>query len=266
MRLLISRLALLCMGLIVVGLGLARVSHADVEQADALAIWLFDEGNGKDCADSSGNGHDGIFNGDVKWDKGKFGDAILLDGVSSHVVAGIVELPNNSFTATLWVNMPDVPTEWVHVLENGSLDHGNWWGAFRLELGAEEGKFYVSLGDGAQSLDNGADGQPIGWKSGKWEHLAVTYDGSRCRIYLNGVEVDGYDANADITAGAGTVIIGCLAGQRRYYNGLVDEVAIFDPALDVDDINLIMTMGIIGSFPVSPAGRLATTWSYIKNQ
>jgi hypothetical protein len=46
----------------------------------------------------------------------------------------------------------------------------------------------------------------------------------------------------------------------------VDEVAIFGSALDVDDINLIMTMGIIGAFPVSPAGKLATTWSYVKSQ
>ena len=78
--------------------------------------------------------------------------------------------------------------------------------------------------------------------------------------------MDGFDASTDITAGAGTVIIGCMSSQSRYYSGLVDEVAIFDPALDVDDINLIMTMGIIGSFPVSPAGRLATTWSYIKSE
>lgn len=266
MRLFIARLALPCIVVIVFSLGFAGISYAKVELGEALAIWLFDEGEGDVCADFSGNGHDGALTGDVRWDTGKFGDAILLDGISGHVVAGIVELPNNSFTATLWVNMPDVPTEWVHVLENGSLDHGNWWGAFRLEPGAEEGRFYVSLGDGAQSLDNGANGQLIGWKAGQWEHLAVTYDGSRCRIYLNGAEVDGFDASTDITAGAGTVIIGCMSSQSRYYSGLVDEVAIFDPALDVDDINLIMTMGIIGSFPVSPAGRLATTWSYIKSE
>jgi hypothetical protein len=266
MKLLIAQVILLCIGVIVVSLGLVGISHANVELADALAIWLFDEGSGKVCTDSSGNGHDGTFTGDVKWDKGKFGDAIALDGLSGHVVAGIVELPNNSFTATLWVNMPDVPADWVHVLENGSLDHGNWWGSFRLEPGAEEGRFYVALGDGVQCLDNGANGQLIGWKTGQWEHLAVTYDGSRCRIYLNGAEVDGFDANVDITAGAGTVIIGCLSSQSRYYSGLVDEVAIFDPALEADDINLIMSMGIIGAFPVSPAGRLATTWSHVKSQ
>jgi hypothetical protein len=248
------------------GLAFAGMSIAKVELEEALAIWLFDEGKGDVCADFTGKGHDGTITGDVKWDTGKFGDAILLDGISGHVVAGVVELPNNSFTATLWVYMPEVPAGWVHVLENGSLENGNWWGAFRLEPGAEEGRFYVSLGDGAQSLDNGTNGQLIGWKAGQWEHLAVTYDGSRCRIYLNGAEVDGFDANLDITAGAGTVIIGCMSSQSRYYSGLVDEVALFDNALDVDEINFIMTMGIVGSFPVSPAGRLATTWSYIKSQ
>jgi len=103
MRLLIVRLILVCIGTIVISLGFAGISHADVELADALAIWLFDEGEGDVCADSSGNGHDGIIKGDVEWDIGKFGDAILLNGIDGNVVAGIVELPNNSFTATLWV-------------------------------------------------------------------------------------------------------------------------------------------------------------------
>jgi hypothetical protein len=160
--------------------------------------------------------------------------------------------------------MDDVPADWVHVVENGSLDHGKWYGSFRLEPGAEEGRFYVALGDGVQCADNGANGQLIGWETRKWEHLAVTYDGAKCRIFLNGTEVDGFDTDVDVTAGVGTVIIGSLAAESRFYNGLVDEFAIFNVALSADDINLIMNKGLIGAAPVLPAGKLETTWSSIK--
>ncbi len=259
------RLALACVFVFSIGLMLSSLADAAIDPETVVAMWLFDEGDGEIASDSSGNGHDGVFNGNVDWAKGKFGEALLFDGTNAYVNAGEVLLPKNSFTVALWVYMDDVPTGWVHVVENGSIEHGNWYGSFRLEPAAEEGRFYVSLGDGVQSLDNGANGQIIGWKIDKWEHLAVTYDGSKCSIYLNGIEMDGFDTNQDVTTGAGTVIIGSLAGTSRFYNGLVDELAIFDMALNEEDINFIMSRGLQGAFSVYPAGKLATTWSGIKN-
>ena len=260
------KLALVCVFMLSVGLMLNSLADAAVDPETVVAMWLFDEGDGEIASDSSGNGHDGVFNGNVNWAKGKFGEALLFDGTNAYVNAGEVLLPKNSFTVALWVYMDDAQADWVHVVENGSIEHGNWYGSFRLEPAAEEGRFYVSLGDGVQSLDNGANGQSIGWKIDKWEHLAVTYNGSKCSIYLNGIEVDSFDTDPDVTAGAGTVIIGSLTGTSRFYNGLVDELAIFDMALNEEDINFIMNKGLQGAFSVYPAGKLATTWSGIKNQ
>jgi len=260
------RLTLIFVFVISIGLMLNSLADAAVDLETVVAMWLFDEGDGEIASDSSGNGHDGVFNGNVDWDKGKFGDALRFDGTNSYVNAGEVLLPENSFTVALWVYMDDVPTDWVHIVENGSIEHGDWYGSFRLEPGAEEGRFYVSLGDNVQSVDNGVSGQLIGWKIDKWEHLAVTYDGSKCRIYLNGDEVDGFDTDPDVTAGAGTVIIGSLTGTSRFYSGLVDELAIFDLALSEDNINSIISKGLQGAFSVYPAGKLATTWSGIKDQ
>ena len=48
-------------------------------------------------------------------------------------------------------------------------------------------------------------------------------------------------------------------------DGLVDELAIFSIALGADDINVIMSKGLQGAAPVSQAGKLAATWSSIKN-
>jgi len=42
-----------------------------VTDAEAVGIWLFDEGNGKTVRDASGNGHDGDIVGAVEWADGK---------------------------------------------------------------------------------------------------------------------------------------------------------------------------------------------------
>ena len=43
-----------------------------------VAVWLFEEGNGKTAKDASGNGHDGEFAGSPKWVKAKFGTGLEL--------------------------------------------------------------------------------------------------------------------------------------------------------------------------------------------
>ena len=56
-----------------------------------------------------------------------------------------------------------------------------------------------------------------------------------------------------------------MSQQSRFYNGMIDEFTIFGTALSADDINLIMTSGIVFLSPVFPAGKLVSTWSHIKN-
>jgi hypothetical protein len=231
-------------------------------------MWLFDEVSGDTTVDGSGNGHDASLMGNVTWPQGqgKFNGALQFDGIDSYLDAGIVPMPSNSFTAIFWAYMEE-QSGWVHILENGFLE-STWNCSFRIEAGVEVGQFYVALGDGTQVVDNGQDGEIIGWEADNWSHIAVTYDGAKCRIYLNGSEATSFDCNLDVTGGSGTLLIGCNRGNRRYYKGLLDDVALFSVALEADQINDIMNNGLMleASSVVDPAGKLATTWSHIKSQ
>ncbi len=56
-------------------------------------------------------------------------------------------------------------------------------------------------------------------------------------------------------------------GSGEYYNGLIDEFAIFNVALTEDDIKTIMDKGLaraLGIAAVSPSGKLTATWGSIK--
>ena len=48
--------------------------------ADAIGVWLFDEGAGEIVKDVSGNGHHGEIVGEVAWSEGKFDNALEFDG------------------------------------------------------------------------------------------------------------------------------------------------------------------------------------------
>lgn len=58
------------------------------------------------------------------------------------------------------------------------------------------------------------------------------------------------------------VRIGRWGGARgEYMEGLIDEVAIFNTALDEAEIQEIMNTGLAHILAVAPAGKLAATWA-----
>ena len=48
-----------------------------------------------------------------------------------------------------------------------------------------------------------------------------------------------------------------------FFNGVIDEVAVFSGELDEDDIETIMN-NMEEFLPVSPLGQLTTTWGKVK--
>ena len=52
----------------------------------------------------------------------------------------------------------------------------------------------------------------------------------------------------------------------RYFNGILDEVGIFNEALSEETINEIMMDGLQTVLAVAPSGKLATVWGQIKMQ
>ncbi|HVT80344.1 MAG TPA: hypothetical protein VHM90_06770, partial [Phycisphaerae bacterium] len=75
---------------------------------DSLLAWKFDEGNGAQTADSTGNGNTGIFHGGVSWyTPGRSGYCIQLNGVDGYVDCGNNPQTNltGDMTFSAWVKM-----------------------------------------------------------------------------------------------------------------------------------------------------------------
>jgi hypothetical protein len=88
----------------------------------------------------------------------------------------------------------------------------------------------------------------------QWVHLAFTYDGGMLRIYMNGTETASFVVTGDMIASTLNVAIGNVnASDDRYWNGLLDDVRIYDQALSSVEIADLATQGGGGGTSPPPA-------------
>ena len=103
-----------------------------------------------------------------------------------------------------------------------------------------------------------------------WYHAALTFDGMTLALYLNGEKATSAGGGGEIIYDNMPVRIGLsssIPGAWSAFDGLIDEVALFNTALTQEDIQVIMNEGLavaVGVFAVSSAEKLATTWGGIR--
>ncbi|MFN3821348.1 MAG: LamG-like jellyroll fold domain-containing protein, partial [bacterium] len=82
----------------------------------------------------------------------------------------------------------------------------------------------------------------------RWHHLAGTYDGRVMRLFLNGQEVASLEVQGNISPYNTDLFIGRLGNVGvDYYNGVIDEIRIWNFARNIDDIRRTMNSRLIGN-------------------
>jgi len=252
---------------------MATASYAALTLDDAVGIWLFDDiEDAQDdiTADLSGKGNDGTLNGFPEVVAGKFGEAILFDGGDDYVNCGNDAILNlNTFTVSFWVSVP-TSQGWNHIVSKGSHvaggEHGSVnWGV--MMRSAEVRFLFETYQDtdwkGLSSANVPED---------QWQHLVATYDGDKMEFFLNGTSIGNSTGNKMELDASRNFVIGAKATNgdpSSYFNGSIDEVALFKEILTLEDIQSLMNEGIAEALnlaAVLPAGKAITTWADIKEQ
>ncbi len=248
-------------------------AHAKIDPASIIGVWLFDEGRGDTARDSSQNNNDGTIEKGCKWVQGKFGQALEFDAKDEYVKIPPSPLFNpQTFTFTFWMfpytiggnNPPGKGTSTLIVVNGNPGDGGggNWW--FELWNG---GNFeFKSCQVGCSAAVT-----PI-TTINRWYFVAGIYNGTEYELYIDG-EFKSKGPNR-VGAPEKGLLIGdglCPAGHgcdSGYFNGIVDDVAMFSGILTKDDIMELMDKGVgrvLGiSLSVSQVGALPTTWAQLK--
>ena len=242
---------------------LTRISDAEVDPKTALGVWLFEDGTGKKAMDSSGNDNHGELVKNPKWAKGKFGGALELNGRSSHV--SVPHIPGwnfgkKDFTIALWINMkeklqPGQKSTMVGHINQKAQEKG--W-RFQLE-GQAEGRLWWEHG-GKNTMGPQVDG---GISIGEWHHYAITLRSNSLTMFFDGKAQNNQFWSDDLVATESPLTI----GGRLALNGIIDEVAIFKAGMFSGDVkSLLNGLENLAFRAVSPSGKLATTWGYLKNR
>ena len=235
-----------------------------------VAIWLFDEGSGKTVEDVAGNGHDGEFMGDVKWEEGKRGGAVDCGGNA----ANYIEVPHTDDLSL---------EEWsIEIWVKSDAPPGGWHCPFAKESAAPSRNYalHFQSGDGIAhgsiSVGNAFGHATFGATTvadGEWHHVATTYDGDKCTIYLDGEEDFGRSAGgADGSIGGPAdfnedpLTIGANPAPGYPFAGLIDEIRLSSIARTQDEVIEAMDKGLEALAAVEPGGKLATTWGNIKQR
>lgn len=86
-----------------------------------------------------------------------------------------------------------------------------------------------------------------------WYHIACTYDGTKLRIYVNGVEDNSVDTSLIPNYDSAKLYIGSSNGNIYYLNGFLNDVRIYDHCLSAKEVKEI-SKGLVCHYKLDNKG------------
>ncbi|NEO71403.1 filamentous hemagglutinin N-terminal domain-containing protein [Moorena sp. SIO3H5] len=223
---------------------LVNQSYQDIVLEDQpVAYWRLDETTSITAVDSSGNGFNGTYrNGVTQGVPGISGTAGEFDGNNDAVDVGIIapgselDISNQSFTVEAWVKQNEseqsVDQSYVGIHPSNNRNDGNGDSLyFRVTSNGA-----VRFGDFEGNSDLRTPGNII--EPNTWYHIVATYDqdSNTNTIFVDGREVISNNQGAFESQNP-RVLIGAWRNiGDQAFNGVIDEVAVYDEALSRESI------------------------------
>jgi hypothetical protein len=179
------------------------------------------------CADPPTSGA-----GCPKWVDGKFGKALSFDGVDDYMDISHSDsiMPTSAITVEAWVNTQQKDV-WQGIVGKNNNTYPYYYGGYWLGITyANTFRFWIDIGGTPQTV-----GSTDIINLNTWYHVVGVYDGSTVKIYVDGILKGSTSATGSITAVTTSLRIGYTYDGSRF-NGLIDEVRIYNRALSEEEI------------------------------
>jgi len=197
-------------------------------QRKLVAWWKFDEAEGSNAGDSSGNELTGTLTGNPQWQPtgGKAGGALAFDGDGDFIDCGRVEGLNitGAVTIAAWIKLAKSTDD-----QKIAGNQDDITGGYKLSIFSGKAEFEVR--DSGNMLRNNrfVDGGTV-LQPGVWYHVVGTYSqGGSIKTYVN-AKLDREQKTTNILAASqGPLKIGCepFSGECQF-NGLMDDLQIYN--------------------------------------
>lgn len=218
------------------GVKTSTSSDLTVVVSDGLVGWYpFNEGTGSAVADQSGRANNAAVQG-AAWTAGVGGNALgFTNAYVSVSVSSSLDL-STGMTLSAWV-YPTTLGGWRDVIYRGN-------DTYFLEASSPANAGPVTGGTFASGPLVGPTPLPLN----KWSHIASTFDGSTLRLFVDGVQVASRAETGPIAnSPTQPLTIGGDPSSGTYFSGVIDEVRIYNRALNASEIVAV------ASRPAAPA-------------
>jgi hypothetical protein len=221
--------------------------------------WNFDETNGTTAHDYSGYGNNATLVNGGTWASGKIGGAISLNGVNQYLNVLDFTKPTTSFSISAWVNANSAPL-WAPIAANWNGIKGDF------TLGMFSSKGFVSMYVGDRLVPGGTEiipateyglgtgttaGAPLSLAS--WHLVSVVANASTdlIQFWRDGQPMASVSYSGTfIQPPVANLEIGGQTSNGRYWDGKIDDLALWTRALSSSEVTTLYQDGLAGFSPI----------------
>lgn len=208
---------------------------------EGLIVYLpFDEGSGSVAHDESFSGNDGRLDPSMppSWTKGNYGNALDFSRDGQNVaISDNADLSlRGGVTMLAWINIRNYgPYDKIISKEKAyELLLGSGNGVLRMAVYPEGANDWKWLNSPTAPLNKDA-----------WQLVAGTFDGQTMRLYVNGNQVAETNYGLIINDSAHPIYIGGnVVNKKEWFDGLIDDAAVFNYALSPSEMQTIYNLGV----------------------
>lgn len=206
---------------------------------DVDVLWSFEQSSNL-AADSAGDNH-GTLHGNASWAaEGKYGGALYLDGSGDYISvphSSDWEFGNNSFSISFWAKGITGLNSTVIQLSDSKLGAsiGYWANNNILTWISSNGSSW----DIASNVYSGTE------PGNQWSNYLIVRNGNTFNTYKDGAQISSFSSSSSIYVSSDDMNIGryrYTGGTTiKYMQGYLDEIAIWNRALNVSEISALQT-------------------------
>ncbi len=168
-------------------------------------LWLrLDEPSQSIVAQDQFNQYDGVFDGGKPGAgpapvNGGTGSA-SFDGINDHIHLGAIDVLGSDLTILAWIKPSSFASDFGRIIAkaNGTDTDDHYWAIsnYRTGSGGRGLRFRLKTNSGGTET---LDASGVSLVAGQWSFIAAVYDGSKMKVYQNGVKKNQTDKNGAIT-------------------------------------------------------------------
>ena len=165
--------------------------------------------------------------------------ALSFNGSSTFVNipnSASIDLTGNAVTLSAWINSGGVQNAYAMIGRKGGFT------GYYLSFDPTGTKMRC----GIPPINDGFNGN-ITIPINVWTQVACTYDGSKIKIYVNGTVDNSFTVSGSMTdSSSSALLIGQdPGGGARVFNGIIDDVRVYNRALSASDVAMLYQYGTV---------------------